>query len=93
MRGLQNWYGWEHTVWNVTLTRKCDGNSIGDRLPQPIYAAGTRCHAVMDDPERPKMADVELPNGKMVRMWHDEVEVIDVAYRPHAEDTHAEVQS
>lgn len=66
-------------IHTVRLKRDVDGTDIGRRDWERYvirYAAGTVCTAVLADPERPGMADVQLPNGKLVRVMLADVEVV-----------------
>lgn len=66
MMRLEDMYPRGTAVYDGTINREVLG-----------YAAGTAVRVVLDDPERPGMADVQLPNGKTVRFWRSEVTVVD----------------
>lgn len=74
---LHDWHPTGTAIHRVRIKRTVDGTSIGHNEKVIRYAKGTECLAVLHDPERPGMADVELPNGKLVRMALYDIEVID----------------
>jgi hypothetical protein len=71
---LRTWHGNSATIHRARTLRPMDGASIG--IAGPTYPAGTEVWVFLDDPERPGMADVELPNGKLVRTMAGDVEVM-----------------
>lgn len=73
---LRDWHPKGTTIHKVRIKRTVDGTEIGygDVVR---YAAGTVCNAVLHDPERPGMVDLQLPNGKLVRVALYDVEVIE----------------
>ena len=75
---LRMWYGPDVPIHKVRIMREMDGTEIGLRnAPTIRYAKGTHALAVLSDPERPGMADVQLPNGKLVRCMLSDVQVLD----------------
>lgn len=75
---LKDWYGPDAVIHRAVILREMDGTDVGLRdAPVVRYAKGTTVQAFIDDPERPGMADVQLPNGKMVRVWQDEIALDD----------------
>jgi len=74
---LRDWYGPDVAVRKARILREMDGTEIGGRDEAVVrYGIGTEVLVVVDDPERPGMADVQLPNGKLVRTALADVELL-----------------
>jgi hypothetical protein len=70
---LRDWYGSDAIIHRATLNRDTGRHFLSPGKP---YPAGTLVDVYLDDPERPGMADVQLPNGDLIRMMASEVTVI-----------------
>lgn len=69
---LRDWYPDEVPVYKATLLRQMSRHFQSPGEPYPV---GTEVLVVVDDPERPGMADVQLPNGDLLRTMRGDVEL------------------
>jgi hypothetical protein len=70
---LRDWYGASAMIYKATLNRQCERHFLSPGDPYPI---GTVVDVYIDDPERPGMADVQLPNGDLLRMMATDVTLV-----------------
>lgn len=71
---LRKWYGIDATLHKVIVKRSVSSHFM--TVPPAVYPSGTVMLAYLDDPERPDMADLELPNGDLIRVMKSECEKV-----------------
>lgn len=78
MQNLRSWYPAGTPIYRAILLKQTGAGFDPGRKDGPeSYPAGTEVLAVIDDPERPGMADVQLPSGMLLRKMREDVQLIE----------------